>query len=690
MAGTLKYVSHANFGLGMIQDSPRHLLPDGAVWDASNIVITRSGSLAKRGASTSAILAKSSIVPKSIGAQKSAAGDGLSKLYALSLNGSTGVTVSSLDLDSTQQPLYSFNSSLTTNAFGANPVVFGDSCVFSLDGPSTLAFCGGMSMQNAVEHSAASVSIAITAGSNSLPVGASIAPQCAVGGYVHLSIVGTSEYTGRITAKDATTITVDPPPVTAFTATSFAFYPVLPMVGTRSGLSGSNGAYPIASGCVGTFSSGRDTRLLLGDVTIFNTTGNTATRYPNRVMWSAREKTDAATPNCDGLIQATRGGWPQLNYIDIEDIDKILALVPIGSGNLLVVGGNQCVMLSGALTTQIEASATNLAKNDLSVSIRAFPQRVGCLSAKSVQSTSKGVMFASRDGVYITDGSKLVNTMDGRISNFWTENNDPINPIIWDASLWDGPDVWSANAANDAVNGSANINDSHYFISMAKQGFFCDMRSGFAWTRVPASELQIGGSVVDPEQTSNRVYAFASNYTASSDSSMDRIMRLDPVVIPSSGVIDADGTGFTSFFETRAYVEGDPAQKRRFRHLLVTFQAALTYGLFPSSTLYPAQPQLASGLSVFVSSASLYPSSLYNAGFTVDAWEGLDPDTSTTPVSTSNTTSSSTTSQTVRYDSQVISNAVSYRVTTTGTPSSLVFYEFTNAFNQLRPGRVSD
>ena len=580
----------------------------------------------------------------------------------------------------------SFNSSLTTNAFGANPVVFGDSCVFSLDGPSTLAFCGGQSMQNAVEHSAPSVSIAITAGSNVLPVGASIAPQCAVGGYVHLSIVGTSEYTGRITAKDATTITVDPPPVAAFTATSFAFYPVLPMVGTRSGLSGSNGAYPIASGCVGTFSSGRDTRLLLGDVTIFNTTGNTATRYPNRVMWSAREKTDAATPNCDGLIQATR---PQLNYIDIEDIDRILALVPIGSGNLLVVGGNQCVMLSGSLTTQIEASAVNLAKNDLSVTIRAFPQRVGCLSAKSVQSTSKGVMFASRDGVYITDGSKLVNTMDGRISNFWTENNDPINPIIWDASLWDGPDVWSANAGNDAVNGSANINDSHYFISMAKQGFFCDMRSGFAWTRVPASQLQIGGSVVDPEQTSNRVYAFPSNYAANAPSSMDRIMRLDPVVIPSSGVIDADETAFTSFFETRAYVEGDPAQKRRFRHLLVTFQAALTYGLFPSSTLYPAQPQLASGLSVFVSSASLYPSSLYNAGFTVDAWEGLDPDTSTTPVSTSNTTSSSTTSQTVRYDSQVISNAVSYRVTTTGTPSSLVFYEFTNAFNQLRPGRVS-
>lgn len=688
MAGTLKYVSHANFGLGMIQDSPRHLLPDGAVWDASNIVITRSGSLAKRGASTSAILAKSSIVPKTIGAQKSAAGDGLSKLYALSFNGATGVTVSSLELASTQQPFYSFNSSLTTNAFGVNPVVFGDSCVFSLDGSSTLAFCGGMSMQNAVEFSATSVSIAITVGSNVIPVGATIAAQCAVGGYVHLSIVGTSEYTGRITAKDATTITVDPPPTSSFTATSFAFYPVLPMVGTRNGLSGSNGSYPIAAGCVGTFSSGRDTRLLLGNVTI-QTQGGTATRYPNRVIWSARERTDAATPNCDGLIQATRGGWPQLNYIDIEDMDRILALVPIGSGNLLVVGGNQCVMLSGSLTTQIEASATSLGRSDLSVSIRAFPQRVGCLSAKSVQSTSKGVMFASRDGVYITDGSKLVNTMDGRISNFWTENNDPLNPIIWDASLWDGPDLWSGGTANDAVNGSANINDSHYFISMAKQGFFCDMRSGFAWTRVPASQLQIGGSVVDPEQTSNRVYAFPSNYTTASASSMDRIMRLDPVVVPSSGVIDADGTPFISFFETRAYVEGDPAQKRRFRHLLLTFQAALTYGLFPSNTLYPSQPQVTSGVSVSTIGSSLYPSSLYNAGFTVNAWEGLDPDTSLPSVSTSNTTSSSSTSQTVRYDSQIISNAVSYRVTTTGTPSSLVFYEFTNAFNQLRPGRVS-
>jgi hypothetical protein len=170
---------------------------------------------------------------------------------------------------------------------------------------------------------------------------------------------------------------------------------------------------------------------------------------------------------------------------------------------------------------------------------------------------------------------------------------------------------------------------------------------------------------------------------------MDRIMRLDPVVVPSSGVIDADGTPFISFFETRAYVEGDPAQKRRFRHLLLTFQAALTYGLFPSNTLYPSQPQVTSGVSVSTIGSSLYPSSLYNAGFTVNAWEGLDPDTSLPSVSTSNTTSSSSTSQTVRYDSQIISNAVSYRVTTTGTPSSLVFYEFTNAFNQLRPGRVS-
>jgi len=58
VAGTIQYASHANFFTGMVRDVPRHLIPDGAVFDATNIVITNSGSLAKRGAGAITLVAQ--------------------------------------------------------------------------------------------------------------------------------------------------------------------------------------------------------------------------------------------------------------------------------------------------------------------------------------------------------------------------------------------------------------------------------------------------------------------------------------------------------------------------------------------------------------------------------------------------------------------------------------------------------
>jgi hypothetical protein len=63
VAGTVQYASHANFFTGMVRDIPRHLIPDGAVYDATNIVITNSGSLSKRGASETALSAATTMSP---------------------------------------------------------------------------------------------------------------------------------------------------------------------------------------------------------------------------------------------------------------------------------------------------------------------------------------------------------------------------------------------------------------------------------------------------------------------------------------------------------------------------------------------------------------------------------------------------------------------------------------------------
>ena len=483
---------------------------------------------------------------------------------------------------------------------------------------------------------------------------------------------GTDEYTGRVVRKDsATEITVDPAPINAKTYTSLAYYPVLPQVGTKT-----DGQYIASAGCVGTFTSGGDSRVVLGNVRIVDSTTGNSSQHPNRIVWSVREAADATTATgggtVDGLVQATRMGFPALNYIDIEDIEQIVALVPVGSGNMLVLGTKNTVMLSGTLITQ-SAGVTNasLGRGGLTAGIRSFSQQVGCLSPKSVQRTTAGVFFAAADGVYLTDGATLVNTMTKKIANLWGDSIGGGSLFTFDQSVFDGPDVFAPTGATLGVYGSANINDSHYYISMASGGFLCDLRAQFGWTRVQAGQLEIAGACADSDQTTNRIYAIKYNGSTAT-SSTDRVIRIDQVVTPSQTSVDADGQTIDARIISRAYAEGDPAQKRRYRHGMMTYQLVGGTSLYPSSTTYP--------------SATTYPGS--SAGyFTVTATKGLDGSGSSTLIGT--TSATSTTSTVSRYDHQALTQALTYTIQTYSSPPAFALYEITNGFNQLRPGRVS-
>jgi hypothetical protein len=512
-----------------------------------------------------------------------------------------------------------------------------------------------------------------------------------IGGFVHLSNGGTNEYTGRIVNIGSTTITVDPAPIygtatVPVTYTTLAYYPILPMVGGKS-----DGQYVASAGCVGTFVSGGDSRLVVGDVRLVDANTGKSTQHPNRIMWSVREAADATSPawysaipgnagtanttgKVDGLVQATRMGFPQLNYIDIEDIERVVAVVPVGSGNMMVLGTKNCVMLSGYLLTQSGGVAdVSLSRGGITANIRGFSQQVGCVSAGSVQRTTAGVMFAAQDGVYLTDGATLVNTMTKKIANLWGDSTGGPLSFTFNKSLFNGPDGFASGSAATGVLGSANINDSHYYISTASGGFLCDLRNQFGWTRIPQGQLQISSSATDPDQTSNRVYATKYGATTST-SGYDRVVRLDRVVVPDNYPYDVDGTQFNAQIVTRAYAEGDPAQKRRYRHGL------FTYNMFGGSTTYP--------------SASLYPSpntytSIGVGTFTVTATKGLAADGVTVTLGSKSAVDKSSTSSVARFDNQVLSQAVTYTITTTNYPPSFSLYEITNGFNQLRPGRVA-
>ena len=122
---------------------------------------------------------------------------------------------------------------------------------------------------------------------------------------------------------------------------------------------------------------------------------------------------------------------------------------------------------------------------------------------------------------------------------------------------------------------------------------------------------------------------------------------------------------------TKAYTEGDPAQKRRYRHTMATYQLVGGDSTYPSSTTYP--------------SSELFPGSS-GGYFTVTAVRGLDGAGTSTLIGT--TTATSTTSTVDRYDHQTLNQAVTYVIETFSAPPAFQLYEITNAFNQLRPGRV--
>jgi hypothetical protein len=669
MAGTVQYASHSNFFTGMVRDVPRHLIPDGAVYDATNIVITNSGSLAKRGASTTALAAATSLAPTEMASQRSANIDGRTRLYPAGVEGGV-VKFGSMAFASTTQTLYPFTSSITADAISA-PTIYGDSSVFpvaSTSGTSPMAFVGGADFSLTSANATTVVSATTATGNNVITLGATAVGTMSVGGYVHLSNGGTDEYTGRIVNTGSTTITVDPPPLYAKTYTSAAYYPVLPQVGTRN-----DGQYVSSAGCIGTFTSGGDSRIILADVKITNTTTNATAAYPNRLVWSIREAADATVAQVDGLVQATRAGFPALNYIDIEDIEQIIALVPVGSGNMMVLGTKGCVMLSGYLLTQSGGAASaSLSRGGITANIRGFSQQVGCLSAKSVQRTSAGVMFAASDGVYLTDGASLVNTMTKKVANLWGDALAGQSLFKFNQSLFDGTDVFAGNNVNLGVYGSANINDSHYYVSLATGGFLCDLRASFGWTRVQSGQLEIAAACVDSDQTTNRIYAVKYG-TTSATSSTDRVIRIDRVVVPDNTATDADGSQINCSITTRAYAEGDPAQKRRYRHGLLTYTLYGGAATYPSATTYP--------------SALLYPGSTIGA-FTVTATKGLDASGSTTSIGSEQATAQTQTSSVLRCDHQTLSQAVTYTIETTGYPIGFSLYEITNGFNQLRPGRV--
>lgn len=582
MAGKMESFVFNDFSGGMVQDYSPHLIPDNAVYRADNMIITKTGSLQQRGPTVDLFNSNDVLVPSSIGAQNSFNVDDLSAVYAVeSTSGQIYVSVYNALTYPTQTTATRFWVSPAVGTYAGVPTNYGDNLVFPLLGDkATVAsstaflFCGGA--KASVAGSGSSLSISVTSGKSTITLGSTQAATSIVGGYIHLGNGGTNEYTGRVVAKSGTTITVDPVPTITATYTTFYSNTFITLRGSLN-----DGKYPCGAKCVGVFSSGGDSRLALGNVTIADASSNTVMHYPNRIIWSVREASDATIANADGLVQLTKAGWPSLNYIDIEDIGEILSLVPTGSGNMLVIGTENTVMLSGSLITQ------STTRGGVTASIRQFPEKIGCISERSVQRTNRGVFFASPSGIYLTDGTTMLNVMREKIQTLWTDLTGLTQSELAAINITAG-----TRAVSQQILGSVNVNNDYYYISTVAGGFVCDLngvsnnRPSFGWTMIPAwdwmggPQVLIGGGVTYPGDPNKAVYAIAF-LEAGAASSLGRLIDLRRVFYskstdPLAG--DADGVTIVSNVTTKSYTFGSANYLKRYRHALFSFTKLLSSG----------------------------------------------------------------------------------------------------------------
>lgn len=381
----------------------------------------------------------------------------------------------------------------------------------------------------------------------------------------------------------------------------------------------------MSPGCGASFQN----RVVLGNVAEAN--GSNVSRVPNRIAWSLLPtETQAAedvyssglgqtsTYTVDGYTFAFWQGYTTLNFIDVQQVGKIVALEPIGQGALLILGDRGISVLTGVLQT-ILGSTGSLA----GVSVQQISTTVMCLSDYSVQTTPAGVVWASRDGIYLFDGSRLRNLTADRIRRLYNDTY-----------------------ATSTIYGSAVVGNT-YILSTSQGSLMVDLVTG-AWTR--ASTLAIAGGAQDYSDA-NRVYAIKA--AASSSSTTDKIVRLDPILTPSSSnTADATGTAVVMTVQTKAYTEGDPLSLKRFRHLMALVKAT---GSAPVVSIY--------------------------------ATPGVEGEESTTLMGTVSVASSSP--QAKRYDNQILSRACAMTFVTSGTVSEAEVLEMRMATNTLRAGRVA-
>lgn len=623
MPGPLRQNPHASFAAGMVQDLPRHLIPDDAVWEATNVFVKRSGALAKRGGTT---LVAASYACGVMGAYASRNTDALERIYfgprvdaALGFSGVAGrmfsfVPGSSPSIEATATSIVPAATTYCGVPFQYGNFLIHPQTFTSATSVTPIGFCGAAASFATYTNAN---NVPLVAGENAVTINAGDAANIVPGAWIAAMNSGSRCYYGRVVAVSGTTMTVEPTPTITQTFPAglcqwSAHVTAVSVALTASGI-------PRSAACGAAWQN----RALYGNCNVQTGAFGAIESRPDRVAWTVlpTESTSIGGTSYYGAIQAVPPyGCTPYNFVDLPYLRRIIAIRPVGQGACAVFGTDGIALIVGQLET-ITATA-----GGFGATVQQISTSVGALSDHATVTTPLGVVFAAKESVYLFDGSRLTDLMAGKLRRYWRDNHS--GQTMHAAFVLDGQHVviTSGGAGGD-------------------RGLMFNIGTG-AWTIMSHHNSVLAAAA---EQAGDRSRVWGGYQTGPTDTS-GRVFRLDPIVDPSSAnTTDAPTTAVTATIKTKTYPEGDPHALKRFRHTGVVATVKGT-----------------------------------GATMTVSATPGLEGEEASSSLGTISASASGP--QRERFDHQIIAPAIGYTLTASGADEAEL-HEIKTWANQLDPRR---
>lgn len=524
---------HSDFNKGMNRDVPSWALAAGYVYDAVDMLFDYPQKMRKRGGTTSPSSSNRAAVVENLIGYQSGAKDGISGIYGTL--GKAGTTL--ISFDKTTGAATSVGTSGSVNTYAMRPFQYLNLIVTSWQATGTTSNDRNITVLYGGSTGAATGDITgtITAGDNRITglTSASLVAShlgCLFRAYVSGAGV-TRVYTGRIIeVTSGTACRVEPTPTIGFTPGT---------VTIQYGFNWSPNSTDLQ--VTGRYGCAYQGRMVFGYTC---QTGPSTTDYakgleyqPNRIVWSTlptEQPTLTWSPaltSLDGF--QFLGGNPilPLNFVDTPGLGGMTGMATVGDGQLMLFGAHTAFCISGQLSSESVANPV------FSFSDDQVSQNVGCVSAKSIQYTPLGLVFAYTDNLYVYDGSRMRPLLSGSNARYFQNRL----------------------AAGDTIYGSAWAgNRNHYYLSMSGTdgGLMVDF-DNFAVSRI--TNVQLFDATPDPaDATKLWGYRWWDTTGAAPTFTKGGLIALDPIWLPTStNINDADGTAVLGAVQTAAYVDGE-------------------------------------------------------------------------------------------------------------------------------------